>query len=197
MIMFFSWFLIPFLTMFMAGSEGLFSSNFSVAASEAPGRYLLILWAIVTGGYFRFLIRRSIGQAAPFLAANREPVLTDTAVCLLFVSVLFPYRPEQSPFFSAVHVVCAFCSSVLYFTVLLILDLRLYFHDPQRFSGLTAALLFSIFVAAALFLLSDFLITSALEIFVTVFSSAWLHVFYRRTAALRNRRETDSRKGQP
>lgn len=61
----FSWFLIPAAAALAAGSSNWLTSNFSVAGSESPGSFFLILWALLTGGFFRFLIRRPFPWLEP------------------------------------------------------------------------------------------------------------------------------------
>ncbi|MCI8511678.1 MAG: hypothetical protein HFE83_06730 [Lachnospiraceae bacterium] len=189
-ILFISCFLLPLFTLAVAAGGWpfvtvwpLFSGNFSVTASDPAGRLLLIAWAVFAGIFFRFLIRRIIGQAASLLAAKRELVLTDCAVLLLCTAVLLPYCPQENYLSAALHVVFALCASVLYFLILLSLDLKLYFLSPARFAGPMAALFYSIFAAAALFILSDFLISTALEIFVVLFSDLLLLTLFKKVCA--------------
>ncbi|MCI8453891.1 MAG: hypothetical protein HFE84_04670 [Lachnospiraceae bacterium] len=193
MISFISWFLLPLFTLAVAAGGWpfsaawpLFSGNFSVTAADPSGRFLLITWAAFAGIFFRFLIRRIIGQAAPFLSAKRELFLTDCAVLLLCTAVLLPYCPQENYLSAALHVAFAFWASVLYFLVLLSIDLKLYFWNPTLFSGTTAALFYSIFAAAALFYLSDFLISTALEIFVVVFSDLLLLTLFKKVCTIQS-----------
>ena len=44
----FSWFLIPAAAALAAGNSNWLTSNFSVAGSESPGSFFLILWALLT-----------------------------------------------------------------------------------------------------------------------------------------------------
>ena len=50
----FSWFLIPAAAALAAGNSNWLTSNFSVAGSESPGSFFLILWALLTGGFSAF-----------------------------------------------------------------------------------------------------------------------------------------------
>lgn len=180
MITLFSWLLIPCAAAFMPGRTDWLTSNFSVAAGAAPESFLLLWWALLTGGFFRYLIRRTVDQAGSLLPAKKELILTDAAVILLILSTLFPYRPERQPLRSALHVGLAFTSVVLFYLAITLLNLKLYFQFPGRFSLTTGLLFLAALVTAALLLLSSFLISSALEVFLTVFASLWLDIFYRR-----------------
>lgn len=184
MITVFSWFLIPSAALLMSGKSDWFITNFSVTASTAPGCYYLILWAFFTGGFFRYLIKRITGQAAPLLSAEKELMLTDLAVILLLVSVFLPYVPERNRGLALLHVGFAFTATVLFYVVITSLDLKLYFLFPKMFSFPTGLLVFAIFVTMALLILAGFLISSALELFLTVFASLWLNLFYRRVKRL-------------
>ena len=187
MITLFSWFLIPCVTVLAAGGTGYLTSNFSVTASLAPGSYLLITWAVLTGGFFHFLITRIIGHAGCLLPVGKEPRLTDLAVFLLMFSVFLPYSPEKHPGASALHVMAAFTATVLFYVVITILDLKLYFQYPDQFSFLTGLLAVAAAGTFSLLILAEFLISSALEIFLTVFASLWLDTFYRKVRHLSNK----------
>jgi len=180
----FSCFLIPLSSLFIAGSENWFTANFSVNSCTAPGFYYLIFWAFLTGLSFRALIRRMIGQAAPFLSAKKELLLTDLAVLLLMFSVLLPYNPEQNKSLAFAHVGLAFTATVLFYLVITALNLKLYFQFPSLFSLTTGLLLYAIAATFALLTLSDFLISSALEVFLTAFAGLWLEIFRRRIEKL-------------
>ena len=69
----FSWFLIPAAAALAAGNSNWLTSNFSVAGSESPGSFFLILWALLTGGFFRFLIQRAVSMAGAGLASKKLP----------------------------------------------------------------------------------------------------------------------------
>lgn len=185
MINLFSWFIIPFLTVLMPGKSSWIKSNFSVAGSQPPEQFFLILWGSVTGTFFYRLLMKTIGQAAPFIQIRREKILTDTAVLLLLVSVFLPYNPETRFFLSAVHVACAFLASALLYLIFLILDLKLYFFHPGGFRTLTVSLLSALPVCLVLFLSAGSMISSALEIFFTVFCSLWLRRFYLTVLSLK------------
>lgn len=185
MINLFSWFIIPALTVMMPGKTSWIKSNFSVATSQPPGQFFLILWGSITGSFFFLLLKKTIGQASPFIRAEREMILTGLAVFLLFLSVLLPYTPEVRPLLSTVHVACAFISSALFYMILFLLDFKMYFLSPESFRTLTLALLSALPVCLFLFLLAGNMISSALEIFFTVFSCLWLRLFYYRVCSLR------------
>ena len=103
---------------------------------------------------------------------------------MLFISVLLPYVPKQRPVAAVLHVSLAFCASVLLFFILLALALKYYLDTPVQFSRLTAALLGSCPMAFFLFWMSGFMISSALEIFCTIFAALWLFFFYRKALFL-------------
>lgn len=184
MITLFSWFLIPCVTFLAAGGTGYLTSNFSVTASLAPGSLLLIVWAVLTGGFFHFLITRILSHVGFFLPVRMEPRLTSIAVFLLIFSVFLPYSPEKHPGISALHVMSAFTATVLFYVVITILDLKLYFRYPGQFSFMTGLLAVAIGGTFSLLILADFLISSALEIFLTIFASLWLDTFYKKVRRL-------------
>lgn len=176
--------IIPVLTLLLPGRTDWFTSNFSVVGSTYPQNILLLLWAIVTGSFFHKITSHIVGQAAPFLSARKELALTDLAVFLLIGAVFLPYLPETNPLIAFVHLAMAFSATVLFFIALTILDLRLYLIQPELFSLPTALLVAAIAICFALLILCEFLITSALEIFITLFACVWIRIFEQRVRLL-------------
>ena len=181
MAAFFSWFYIPFITILLPGRTGWFSSNFSTAAAQGSSRLFLILWGISIILFFHLMMKEILNQDAQSPQKARLLFLTDLAAWMLLLSVFLPYMPGDRPIISVFHTSLAFCAALLFFLVLLALDLKYYLSEPERFSRLTAALFGSCLMAFLLFLLSGFLISSALEIFCTVFAAQWLYFFYQKT----------------
>lgn len=179
MTFFLSWILIPGLTFLLPGKTNWFTSNFSVAGSTFPENLILLSWGILTGIYFRTFFRHAAVRAASLLSVRKELVLTNLAVFLLIFSVFLPYRPEHAPLTAFCHLAMAFSATVLFLFSITSLDLRLYFLVPDLFSFPTAMLLVAIAGTFCLLILCDFIITSALEIFLTLFSCQWLRLFDR------------------
>lgn len=172
--------LIPILTLILPERGGWFTSNFSAAAAEYPKNLLLLLWVLVTGIFFHTTLKRTAELAAPFLSVKKEAALADGSILSLIFSVLLPYRPETWYLVSALHVLIAFSSTVLFFTALTVMDLRFYLEEPELFSLTTGLFLPAMAGTACLLILCDFLISGALEVFLTLFSFFWLELFYRR-----------------
>jgi len=86
---------------------------------------------------------------------------------------------------ASVHVALAFLATVLFYLAITSLDLKLYFQYPGHFSLCTGLLGFAIAATAALLVLSGFMISSALEFFLTVFAGLWLWLFCRRIRILK------------
>ena len=177
---FISRFLIPVLTFSVSGSKNWFTLNFSVNHAYFPGNVLLITWAMVVGGFYHTFTKQSVRKMSPYLNADKELIVIDISVCLLFTSVLFPYRPSTTPFLAFLHLITAFSATVLFFLAITAMNLRLYVMAPDLFALPTGLLVFAICVSISLLVLCDFLITSALEIFLTLFSCFWLTLFDRK-----------------
>lgn len=188
MDVFLSWFLIPVLTLLLPGRTNWFTSNFSVAGSRYPQNVLLLIWAIVIARFYHTFTKRTIGQTGSFLKAEKELALTDVAACLLVGSVFLPYRPETSPFFSFLHLVMAFTATVIFFLAVTMMNLKLYFLAPDLFSYPAALLIAAAACTFLLLIFCDFIISSALEIFLTFFSCGWLRLFDRKVKILSRRK---------
>lgn len=180
-------FIIPGLTLLLPGRTNWFTSNFSVAGSQFPQNILLVTWAIVTARFYHTFTKRTIGQTKSFLKAEKELILTDVSACLLVGSVFLPYRPQTYPIISFLHLVMAFSATVIFFLAVTMINLKLYFLAPDLFSYPTALLVFAIACSFILLILCNFMITSALEIFLSIFSCAWLQLFEQRIRILYQR----------
>lgn len=178
------WFLIPILTILLPGRSDWFTSNFSVVGSAYPGNLYLFLWAAFTGLSYRRIMKHIIGQSAPFLSSGKEAVLTDLAFILLISSVFFPYLPDARPVTAAVHLILALLSTVLFYLTATWIALRLFLAAPELFALPVCLLIAAILITVLLLALSGFLISSALEIFLTVFAGIWLDLVFRRTRIL-------------
>lgn len=185
MISFLSWFLIPALSVFLPGRESWFTSNFSAAARHMPTRCLLILWCLITVSCFRRQIRDIVCSSGCSAKTSQVILASDISSFLLFLAVLLPYQPDKWPFFARLHVSFALAACVLFYVTLLSLAFRHYFSAPKVFSRLTSALVGSVIPCVLLFWMSDFLISSAMEIFCTVFASFWLFSFRSRVLSIR------------
>ncbi|MBE5971122.1 MAG: hypothetical protein E7246_01180 [Lachnoclostridium sp.] len=183
-----SYVIIPGLTLLLPGETNWFTSNFSVAGAYFPQNVLLLVWAIVIARFYHTFTKRTIGQTKSFLNTEKELILTDVSAYLLVGSVLFPYRPQTYPFFSFLHLIMAFSATVIFFLSVTLMTGRLYLLAPDLFSWPIALLIFAIACTFVLLILCDFIISSALEIFLTLFSCAWLQLFDQRIRILSRRK---------
>ena len=188
-----SFLIIPGLTLLLPGKTNWFSSNFSVAGAYFPQNILLIIWAIVIARFYHRFLKRTIGQTKSFLKIETELVLTDVSAYLLVTSVFFPYRPQSYPFFSLIHLVTAFTATILFYTSITRMAVRLYAMAPDLFSLPISLLALAIACTAILLIFGNFLISSALEIFLTIFSCAWLQLLDQRIRILSKRKSLKKR----
>lgn len=187
---FITWLIIPVLTILVSGLRNWFTLNFSVIGSKFPQNLLLLAWAVVVGGFYHTFTRRIIARMPLIRIVNTKAIIgmVDGSVCLLITAVFLPYRPLEQPFISNLHLAMAFSSTVLFFVSITIADLKLYATEPDLFSLPTKLLIFAICVTLWLLVLCNFLITSALEIFLTLFSCFWLNLFHQRIEVCIRRR---------
>ena len=188
-----SWFLIPALTFLAAGPGDWFTMNFSVVGAVFPRNIILFLWIMLISSYYHTFVRRSFNQVAEFISVRIELIMTDISVCLLILSAFLPYRPGIQPIISFLHLSAAFSSTVIFYTAITVVNLKMYALEPKLFSLTAALMMFSIFISISLLILCDFLITSALEIFLTLFSCFWLRILDKRIALFIRRRRMITR----
>ena len=188
-----SYFILPGLTLLLPGKTNWFTSNFSVAGAYFPQNVLLVLWAIVIARFYHRFLKRTIGQTTSYLKIETELVLTDVSAYLLVGSVFFPYRPQAYPLFSFIHLATAFAATILFYTSITLMAVRLYPLAPDLFSLPVALLTLAIACTVILLIFGNFMISSALEIFLTIFSCVWLQLFDQRIRILSRRKSLKKR----
>ena len=177
---FISWFLIPALTFLAAGPGDWFTLNFSTVGSVFPRNIILFLWILLICCYYSTCVNRSFLQVTDYISVKTELFLTNLSVSLLILSAFLPYRPSIQPLVSFLHLAAAFSSTVIFYTAITVVNLKMYALEPKLFSLTAALMMFSIFISISLLILCKFLITSILEIFLTLFSCFWLKLLDQR-----------------
>ena len=97
--------LIPVYTFLFAINSDWFRTNFSVLGNIAGRKEAFVLWGLIVGIYFFFILRRIIRHMP------RKPTaswLVYLALVLLDFAVTTPYLPEQMPLKASLHIVIAF-----------------------------------------------------------------------------------------
>ena len=188
MDMLLSYIIIPGLTLLLPGQTNWFTSNFSVAGAYFPQNVLLFVWAIVIARFYHTFTKRTIGQTKSFLKAEKELILTDVSAYLLVGSVIACSYNSIFRNISFLHLIMAFTATVIFYLSVTMMTGRLYLLAPDLFSWPIALLVFAITCTFILLIVCNFIISSALEIFLTRFSCAWLRLFDRRIRTLARRK---------
>ena len=103
---FFSFFVIPALTLLLAAGYELTETNFSVIGNREGRRGLFLLWGATAGNYFYLYVKELIE-----FGGCRDRLLT---VCLFLSFTFFlcgvglPYLPGKVPVLSKLHVWASF-----------------------------------------------------------------------------------------
>lgn len=173
----FSYVLIPLSTLFLSRGTSLFHTNFSSIRTVLERQGEFLLWGLLTGGYFFLSLRALIGR----LDADRGglPVSKSCLRILLSASlwgmILFlaiPYRPEDAPVSSALHVGFALLASCLFLLCLFFFVMEIYWQDADRGRPLLLLLLIAVTACLASWILSG-IINTAMEICL-VFTGCYL-----------------------
>ena len=115
--------LIPVYTFLFAINSDWFRTNFSVLGNIAGRKEAFVLWGLIVGIYFFFILRRIIRHMP------RKPTaswLVYLALVLLDFAVTTPYLPEQMPLKASLHIVFAFLAAACLTICLFFIVLRLY-----------------------------------------------------------------------
>ena len=183
---FWAYFLIPVYTVLFTRGYNWFTTNFSVIGNFFDKRRSFFLWGVLVGSFF-YIIHRKVKSR---LTLN--PVwgrMVPAALALLFFAITTPYLPEELPLKSVLHIIFAFLSALLVLLFLLLViwsQYQIYPHVYRRYLyGWLAIVCGSVLLLAAAGIIS-----SALEIYVTLTSAAMaerLTCRIARQAALKGR----------
>ena len=165
---FWAYFLIPVYTVLFTRGYNWFTTNFSVIGNFFDRKKSFFLWGVLVGSYFYMIHRNIKSRAALHPICAR---LIPAALVLLFCAITTPYLPEELPLKSVLHIVFAFLSAVLVLLYLLLVIWSQYQIYPQVYRGFLYGWL-AIVGGSALLLAAAGIISSALEIYVTLTSAA-------------------------
>ena len=156
-----AYFIIPVYTFLFAWGTDLFRLNFSVLGSLANRKNAFLLWGIIVGIYFYYVL------------------------ILLAFAVTTPYLPENRPFRAFLHVIFAFSASVLLLACLYLIVWKLYCMNREVYRPYFICLNIITVLSAMLLCLAG-IVSSALEIFFTVSCTLMLIRLYRRVTSSRD-----------
>lgn len=157
--------LLPILTLLLASTASWFETNFSVIGNSFGKKVLFIIWGGLAGIYFLMYIRE-LYQLANY--HNKFATFTLYLACILFVAaVIIPYHEEMYPFWSKVHIICAFLSPCVLLISLSVFSIALVRRNRKIFFPAVLVLATILALSAAILFSSGF-VTSFLEIFVVL-----------------------------
>lgn len=171
-----AYFIIPVYTILFAWGTDWFTLNFSVLGNLATRKNAFLLWGLLVGAYFYYVLKHIIRR----LPRNqKEKALSTAALVLLALAVTTPYLPEARPFKAFLHVAFAFTASILLLLCIYMVVWKLYCINQNVYrSYLTGLNIITVLSAALLFLAG--IVSSALEIFFTLSCTVLLQKLYRR-----------------
>lgn len=158
---------IPIYTILFAWDTDWFTTNFSVIGNMSHKNNDFLLWGLLIGLYFYLSLRRIL-KCVP--RNKKETILVTSAGILLLFAVTTPYLPGQFPFRSFLHVIFAFCASVLLLASLYFIVWKLYLRQKEVYRPYLTALFCSTAICAVLLVIAG-IVSSALEIYFTIFCS--------------------------
>lgn len=176
-----AYFIIPVYTFLFAWGTNLFTLNFSVLGSLASRKNAFLLWGMIVGAYFYYVLKKII-RTLP--RSRKESVVLHSGLLLLAFAVTTPYLPENRPFRAFLHVIFAFTASVLLLGCLYLIVWKLFCMNRDVYRPYLQALNVITVISAALLVLAG-IVSSALEIFFTVSCTLLLIRLYRRVTPSR------------
>ena len=166
--------IIPVFTVLFAWGTNWFTLNFSVLGSLTDRKNLFLLWGIIVGTYFYYVLKRII-RTLP--RNKKETVFTTSALLLLALAVITPYLPDSQPFHAVLHVFLSFAASISLLISLYLVIWKLYCMNQAAYRSYFMSLLIITAVCVALFFLTG-IVSSALEIFFVLSDTFLLHKLY-------------------
>lgn len=173
--------IIPVFTVLFAYNSDLFTSNFSVISQISNRRVALLIWGVLIGFYFYYLLKKIL---LTIPNNHNEKCLITISGLFLLAALYTPYAPDQYPFQAALHVLLACTAALLFVICLYMIILKLYYRKRVLYRPYTIALL-AITAISIILIFSTGIISSALEIFFVISSSVFLRRLCQ-TAQLRD-----------
>ncbi|WP_313581337.1 hypothetical protein [Lacrimispora sp.] len=178
-----AYFIIPIYTILFAWGTDWFTLNFSVLGNISSRKNLFLLWGIIIGTYFYYILKRIISG----LPRNRkETVMSITALLLLVLAVITPYLPDSQPLHAVFHVILSFLASISLLICLYMIVWKLYCMNQEVYRPYLHCLLVITVLSAFLFFLTG-IVSTVLEIFFILSCTFLLQRLYRRVLAPKNR----------
>ncbi|HBE85682.1 MAG TPA: hypothetical protein DDW53_10050 [Lachnoclostridium sp.] len=178
-----AYFIIPIYTILFAWGTNWFTLNFSVLGNLSSRKNLFLLWGIIIGTYFYYILKRIISG----LPRNRkETVMSITALLLLVLAVITPYLPDSQPLHAVFHVILSFLASISLLICLYMIVWKLYCMNQEVYRHYWHCLLVITVLSAFLFFLTG-IVSTVLEIFFILSCTYLLQRLYRRVQAPKNR----------
>lgn len=178
LLTFFSYFAIPALTLFLVRGTDWFSTNLSSISISLSRQADFLLWSVVTGCYFFFVLTRLFRKRARVQDIKKETALFFSAAWMMIIFVITPYLPARFPLLSVVHVASALACSLMFFFCMLLLTLKAYWNSPEKYRLCLCGLIAAASFCAAAFILTG-IINSAMEICFVVTGSLLAERLYR------------------
>ena len=166
--------IIPVYTILFAWGTNWFTLNFSVLGSLADRKNLFLLWGIIVGAYFYYVLKKII-RTLP--RNKKEMVFTTLALLLLGLAVTIPYLPDSKPFHAVLHVFLSFAASISLIISLYLVIWKLTCMNQSVYRPYFFSLIIITVVSVILFFLTG-IVSSALEIFFVLSSTFLLHKLY-------------------
>ncbi len=171
--------IIPVYTILFAWGTNWFTLNFSILGSLADRKNLFLLWGIIVGAYYYYVLKRII-RTLP--RNKKEMVFTTLALLLLGLAVTIPYMPDSQPFHAFLHVFLSFAASISLMISLYLVTWKLNCMNQSVYRPYFMSLMVITVVSVILFFLTG-IVSSALEIFFVLSSTFLLHKLYLRVCS--------------
>ncbi|MEY8356340.1 hypothetical protein AALB39_23740 [Lachnospiraceae bacterium 54-53] len=175
--------IIPIYTVLFAWKTDWFSMNFSVLGNLTPRKYLFLLWGIIVGTYFYYVLKRII-RGLP--RNKKEKAVSAVALLLLGLAVTTPYLPDSQPFPAVLHVIFSFLASIFLIICLYMVVWKLYCMNQADYRPFLTFLNVITVLSVTLFTLAG-IVSTALEVFFVLSSTALLQKLYQKVTSAERR----------
>lgn len=178
-----AYFIIPIYTLLFAWKTDWFTMNFSVLGNLSSRKNMFLLWGIIVGFYFYYVLKNII-KGLP--RNKKEKAVSKTALFFLCLAVLTPYLPDAHPFPAVLHVIFSFLASIFLIICLYMIIWKLYCMNQEVYRNFLVCLNVITSMSFLLFTLAG-IVSTALEVFFVLSSTILLQRLYLKVTARKKR----------
>lgn len=179
---FYAYILLPVYTILFTVGTGWFTTNFSVIGNYLDRKFAFVVWGILLSIYDYTMMSALIALPGKTDRQRREErICLNLALWMLIFAVTTPYLPDQMPFKAFPHIIFAFLAALMLLLTLWLFVRHQFSDSKKRKHGSYRKymiVLSGIVLISGLLLAAAGIVSSALEIFITLSTVFLLRILW-------------------